>query len=1120
MPNAQQPFRVFVLTVFCAFLTCAQTAAPVALTPNQPVEKNLSGGVTQSYQITASAGQFLRLTVEQRGIDLSLALFAPDNKSIAEVDFFHEGRAEQIVCLTETAGIYRLDITPVEKNAPRGVAQVTLQELRAATELDRQTAAAQQAFLAAEELAQTNKPDARRQAISSYNQALQTWRTQPEKAFVALALYALAENYRGLNQSAEAVKFYQQALAEWRALKDQREEAATLSNLAATYATSNQPAQAIEHYQQAIALFDALAEREDQAAALTSIGKVYTDQGDAKKALPLLTQARDLRRQQNNRLAEAIALTNLGEAHRQLGDKREALKNFQAALSLRRVANNVAGITNSLNSLCAVYLDLGEMQQALDACAQSVARQKQPVSLNNLGRAYDLLGAPQEALQNYEQALQLARAATAPAARLAEARTLNFMGLAHWAAGDFSKAVEHFNQSLEMSRTAKNATTEAAAYNNLGLVYNAVGDWQKAIDTLNQALPLMRASGNRQYQAYALNNLGFAYEGLRDTERAFDAHNQALKLAREVRDRQREAKIHFGLARLERTRNNLKEARQHIEATIEIVEAARAKLTDTSRRAEYRAATQQYYDLYLDVLMRMHKRAPRERHNFTALNVSERARARSLLELLTEANADLRADAAPELVERERALQDQLNDKLTEELTALINANTATQAAAIAKELEQLTQELRDVRNQLRTSSPRYAALTQPQPLTAEEIQKQILTPDTVLLEYALGEEQSYLWLVTPTSLRSYALPKRSELEPLAQRFYTAVTNRQTEATELRAAGMALSKVLLAPVASQLGNKRLLIVADGALQYIPFAALSEQVLRKKMNQPATFSNQPLVVRHEINYLPSASTLAVLRNEARDKPEAKRELSVLADPVFEAQDERIKTVEVKAKPADPKETSRGLIKKTLQKSGVASASLTIPRLPFTRDEAEAILALAPESSRQSYFDFSANRAAATSDELGQARIIHFATHGFLNSLNPELSGLVLTLVNEKGEAQDGYLLAPELYSLKLPATQLAVLSACQTGLGKEVRGEGLIGLTRGLMYAGVQRVVVSLWSVNDKATSELMKAFYQGVLTRKQSPSASLRAAQLALWRQRLWRSPYYWAAFTAQGEWR
>ncbi|NOT59621.1 MAG: tetratricopeptide repeat protein, partial [Acidobacteria bacterium] len=832
--------RFLLLLAFGVLTGYAQT--PVALTPGQPIEKSISGSQTHSYHINALAGQFLRITVEQRDIDLTLTLFSPDNKPLAEIDFFHAGRAESIVALTEAAGTYRLEVTPAEKNAPRGVAKVKLADLRAPTELDRQAVAAQQAFLTADELAQSNKPDARRQAIPSYNQALQTWRTQNEKPFVAIALFALGDNYRGLNQSAEAIRFFQQALAEWRELRDRTEEADTLNNLAELYAASNQPAQAIEHYPQAIALFDALEDRDGQAIASASLGRVFIAQGEAKKALPLLTQARDLRRRQNNRLGESLALQNLGEAQRQLGDKREALKNFQSALSLRRTVNSAAGITNSLNSLCAVYLDLGELQPALDACAQSVARQKQAVSLNNLGRAYDLLGAPPEALQQYEQALQIARAATAPAARLAEARTLNFMGLAHWAAGDFSKAVEHFNQSLEMSRTAKNATTEAAVFNNLALVYNAVGDWQKAIDTLNQALPLMRASGNRQYEAYALNNLGFAYEGLRDVERAFNSHNEALKLAREVRDRQREAKIHFGLARLERNRNNLKEARKHIESTIEIVEAARAKLTDTSRRAEYRAATQQYYDLYIDVLMRLHKRVPKERLNFTALNVSERARARSLIEMLTEANADLRADAAPELVERERALQDRLNDKLTEELAALASANTAPQAAAVSKELEQLTQELRDVRNQLRTSSPRYAALTQPQPLTAEEIQKQVLTPDTVLLEYALGEEQSYLWLVTTTTLRSYTLPKRSEIEALAQRFYAAVTNRETEANELRAASLALSKAILMPVASQLGNKRLLIVADGALQYVPFAALSEQVLRKRVNQPATFSN--------------------------------------------------------------------------------------------------------------------------------------------------------------------------------------------------------------------------------------------------------------------------------------
>ncbi|MFN7926972.1 MAG: CHAT domain-containing protein [Blastocatellia bacterium] len=193
---------------------------------------------------------------------------------------------------------------------------------------------------------------------------------------------------------------------------------------------------------------------------------------------------------------------------------------------------------------------------------------------------------------------------------------------------------------------------------------------------------------------------------------------------------------------------------------------------------------------------------------------------------------------------------------------------------------------------------------------------------------------------------------------------------------------------------------------------------------------------------------------------------------------------------------------------------------IPRLPQTRREAEAILTLAGVEQSRSFFDFAANRATVLSTELSRYRILHFATHGFLNSENPALSGLVLSLVDETGKTQNGFLLAPEIYQLKLPATELVVLSACQTGLGQEVRGEGVVGLTRGFMYAGAPRVVVSLWNVSDEATAELMRQFYEAMLRQGLRPAAALRAAQLALWRERKWHAPYYWAAFTLQGEWR
>ena len=165
------------------------------------------------------------------------------------------------------------------------------------------------------------------------------------------------------------------------------------------------------------------------------------------------------------------------------------------------------------------------------------------------------------------------------------------------------------------------------------------------------------------------------------------------------------------------------------------------------------------------------------------------------------------------------------------------------------------------------------------------------------------------------------------------------------------------------------------------------------------------------------------------------------------------------------------------------------------------------------------DFAASKAAATSEDLGQYRFIHFATHGFLDSPNPELSGIVLSLVGEQGAPQDGFLRAHEIYNLKLPA-DLVVLSACQTGLGKEIRGEGLVGLTRGFMYAGAARVVVSLWSVDDEATSELMSRFYSRMIRDGLPAAAALRAAQIQLLKQPKWQAPYFWAAFVLQGEWK
>lgn len=299
-------------------------------------------------------------------------------------------------------------------------------------------------------------------------------------------------------------------------------------------------------------------------------------------------------------------------------------------------------------------------------------------------------------------------------------------------------------------------------------------------------------------------------------------------------------------------------------------------------------------------------------------------------------------------------------------------------------------------------------------------------------------------------------------------------------------------------------------MSEGALQYVPFGALPEPGTTARNNQPVP----PLLVKHEVVSLPSASILAVVRRDLKGRKSAPKTVAVFADPVFGILDERVLSRTPSKQPV-----TDNLLLANIQRSpsnvGIATTNQSLSRLPGTKQEAERILALVPSSQSKQAFGFAANRATVNSPDLSQYRMIHFGTHGLLNSENPQLSGVVLSLV----DPQDGFLGLTQVYNLKLPA-ELVVLSACQTGLGQNVQGEGLVGLTRGFMYAETPRVVASMWSVDDAITAELMQCFYQGMLKQNLPPAAALRAAQVAMWQQQKWRSPYYWSAFVIQGEWR
>jgi len=427
--------------------------------------------------------------------------------------------------------------------------------------------------------------------------------------------------------------------------------------------------------------------------------------------------------------------------------------------------------------------------------------------------------------------------------------------------------------------------------------------------------------------------------------------------------------------------------------------------------------------------------------------------------------------------------------------------------------------DLDQVQSRIRSTSPRYAALTQPSVLDLKEIQSKVLDADTALLEYALGKEKSFLWVIGPSSADTFDLPPRAEIESVARRVYDLLTARNQKpaketpaerAARLRRAvrdyldaAVTASRIFLGPAASRIENKRLLIAGEGVLQYLPFAALPEP----RADGTVSANSPPLIANHEIVMAASASVVAVLRQETAGRSPTRKTLAVFADPVFGANDARVEA------------SGRDSVSAQARRHDAGPDAQEFLRLRFSRAEADEITRLAPAGTTLKILDFEASRDAVLRADLAQYRILHFATHSLLNNEHPELSGVVLSLVDRDGRPQNGFLRLYDIYNLRL-TSELVVLSACQTALGGEIKGEGLIGLTRGFLYAGAPRVVATLWEIDDRTTAELMKRFYEGVLGRGERPAAALRSAQIAMWKNRGWDAPFYWAAFTIQGEWR
>jgi CHAT domain-containing protein/tetratricopeptide (TPR) repeat protein len=920
---------------------------------------------------------------------------------------------------------------------------------------------------------------------------------------------------------------YALAVRAWRAATsdDRRHEAAERRFLEANVQrganTADSRRQAVAAFGDAADGFAALGLDYELALAHFSRGFTRLAAGETRAAVGDLTSALPIVQARTDPLLPSV-VNMLGGAYDILGDLDRAMASYREAQAFFHTRGNRNGEASALNNIGKVYSDLAEWQPAIAQYRAALpllrAQRNAAVEgtvLHNIGVAYERLGDPVQALDYFEQALVQRRAARDKGG---EADTLSAMGAVETRRGDTRRALEHYDRALPLRREVGNRRSEAITLNEVGRTYMVLGDASRALDLFEQARDLHRASGDRRNEAVSLGNIAAAAAALKRHDAAIEAARSALATFREIGDRSNAAGMLFVAAGAERDLDRLDAAARDARDALAAIEDVRSRVASTDLRSSYFARQHDVYDFYVDVLMRRHDREPASGYDRQALEASERARARSLLDSLSDTGAHVSSGADTALVERERRIGTQMNVKADRLMRLAGRASAASEAAALDRDIRALENEANEVRAEIRRTSPAYAALTQPQPMTVADMQRE-LDDDTVLLQYSLGSPASYLWAVSRAGVSSYRLPDEQTIGRAVGDVRELVTGRRTASTQaaLRTAVARLSAIVLAPAAPLLAGKRVAVVPDAALQYVPFAMLVASAR-------AGAARAPLVTTAEVVTLPSMSALAAQRAQMAGRARPPHGIAVLADPVFDAQDPRASKVSTAAAAPPAPDPAREedddaarLLAHLLPAPGDAPA--VIPRLRFTRTEAASILRAAGGAKHLEAVGFDASKDLVLSGALREYRYVHFATHGYLDAERSALSAIVLSQVDREGRRTDGFLRAHELYNLDLPA-DLIVLSACETGLGRDVRGEGLIGLTRGFMYAGAARVVVSLWPVSDRATAALMGVFYDQMLQKSQTPAAALRSAQLAIMKQPRWQHPYYWAGFVLEGEWR
>lgn len=856
--------------------------------------------------------------------------------------------------------------------------------------------------------------------------------------------------------------------------------------------------------------------------------------GQFKEAEETAKLALDLSQKMGDKKRILGAMLYLGTANYDQGRRPEALEIFQNALALARETDNKKGLSRALNNIAGVLGDMGRYEESISYLNQclEVAHElgDEPMrftALLNVGQLYIRLGDPDKAEAPLLESLRIARGLkhsdlVSNASKVTTEMALRVLGEMEIAREHYQLALKYLDEVRESH--PENTQAQIELLSGIALAHQRLGEYQKATEALQEALPIAEKADSG-YSPLLVASMGEAQESLGQFNEALASENRALAALRKAGGNpDNEWEIERRIGHIHRALAHNQEALEHYENSVRTIDLLRVTALNTETgRASFGARSREVYAQTADLLYDLHRESE-------ALEMAERGRARAFLDMLAMSRSGLPDELSPE--------QRQQEDSKLAHITAVQKQLwkpdlPAADEKKIKAELTAAEDDLEKFHVELRRSNPHYASVHYPEPINVALIQKNLLADRAVLLEFLLGEKRSLLWVVSRQNVTVGILPPRKEIENEVAAYRAALTEKTSALTlesslnEIQRRGIHLYGFLFRPVSNAIpAGSTLIIVPDGNLGYLPFESL---IVASRRSPSGEVRRVYMLDKFAMTYGPSASALAAVREESPRNQERAKTLLAFGDPIVQSKATLAKkqvtgATTRSADAATEADTDKTTAAWTPPPSGspdamsaeYAERGFSLTRLPFTRDEVLGISKLYPTAESRVYLGEDAREETVKSETLDAYRYIHFASHGFMDESHPERSGILFSRIPNSPE--DGVLQVGEIMRLKLNA-DMVTLSACSTGLGKLVSGEGVLGLTRAFFYAGARNVTVSLWNVNDAATAALMKSFYDN-LNRGLTKSAALRQAKLALLHGKnvTWSQPYFWAPFVLVGE--